>query len=83
LQLNGSQFFESFLVEVHQSTEGKGLFLMCWNWWLGAGWIGPAVGSELDLPQVSLEWALIGYIQFIMRSVLTLSKPIRERLGQV
>jgi hypothetical protein len=26
-------------------------------------------GQSLDLPQVSLEWVLIGYIQFIMRSV--------------
>jgi hypothetical protein len=45
------------------------------------------------LPEVSLEWVLIGYIRFIMRSPFqvqnwshnktgyTLSKPIRERLG--
>ena len=29
---------------------------------------------SLDLPQVSLEWVLIGYIQFIMRSVLNLKR---------
>ena len=28
--------------------------------------------TSLDLPQVSLEWVLIGSIQFIMRSVLSL-----------
>ena len=28
-------------------------------------------GDVLDLPQVSLEWVLIGSIQFIMRSVLS------------
>ena len=28
----------------------------------------------VDLPQVSLEWVLIGYIQFIMRSVLNLKR---------
>jgi hypothetical protein len=32
----------------------------------------------LDLPQVSLEWLLIGYIQFIMRSVLNLKRRTRE-----
>jgi hypothetical protein len=32
----------------------------------------------LDLPQVSLEWVLIGYIQFIMRSVLNLKRRTRE-----
>jgi hypothetical protein len=34
-------------------------------------------GKRLDLPQVSLEWVLIGYIQFIMRSVLNLKRTQR------
>jgi hypothetical protein len=33
---------------------------------------------NLHLPQVSLEWVLIGYIQFIMRSVLNLKQRTRE-----
>jgi hypothetical protein len=32
----------------------------------------------IDLPQVSLEWVLIGYIQVIMRSVLNLKRRTRE-----
>jgi hypothetical protein len=32
----------------------------------------------LDLLQVSLEWVLIGYIQFIMRSVFNLKRRTRE-----
>jgi hypothetical protein len=35
----------------------------------------------LDFPQVSLEWVLIGYIQFIMRSFLFRSP--QERNGTV
>ena len=34
--------------------------------------------TTVDLPQVSLEWVLIGYIQFIMRSVLNLKRRTRE-----
>ena len=33
---------------------------------------------DTRLAQVSLEWVLIGYIQFIMRSVLNLKRRTRE-----
>jgi hypothetical protein len=36
------------------------------------------IAGRIDLPQVSLEWVLIGYIQFIMRSVLNLKRRTRE-----
>ena len=38
----------------------------------------PSDATKLHLPQVSLEWVLIGYIQFIMRSVLNLKRRTRE-----
>jgi hypothetical protein len=38
----------------------------------------PLFSRTLDLPQGSLEWVLIGYIQFIMRSVLNLKRRTRE-----
>ena len=41
----------------------------------------------IDLPQVSLEWVLIGFIQFIMRSHNKLDRPyqnpFKRDLGQV
>jgi hypothetical protein len=39
--------------------------------------------TVIDLPQVSLEWVLIEYIQFIMRSVLKLKRRTRETEGLV
>ena len=44
----------------------------------GGSSFGINTEESLDLPQVSLEWVLIGYIQFIMRSVLNLKRRTRE-----
>jgi hypothetical protein len=41
-------------------------------------WLSTILIITIDLPQVSLEWVLIGYIQFIMRSVLNLKRRTRE-----